>query len=72
LDKYLITNPRNSSPLFGKVEPLRGKGEIRRWRLWDIERLAHTFAYTGLISGAHLQQTVLVVKTVAKLTGHIG
>lgn len=45
----------------------RGPGERRDYTLFDIERIAHSFASGGLIPGERLQLTLRVLKLQAQL-----
>lgn len=48
-----------------------GKLAARSYNLADVEKMAHALASKGAINGAQLANALLLVKTEAKLWGHI-
>jgi hypothetical protein len=61
----------NFSMALGKVEPLRTPVKYHLYRLYDIERLAHTFAGHQVIDGIRLERIITMVQIVAQLHGYL-
>lgn len=56
----------------GEREKLpNGKLAARSYNLADVEKMAHALASNGAISGVQLSNAVMLVRTVAKVWGHI-
>lgn len=55
----------------GKVEPPRKPSDAHAYRLYDIERLACAFAENGVITTAHLEQVLTIVKASARMHGFL-
>lgn len=62
-----LADERGRLPLDGgRMEPLRLDGHGSPvFNLADVERVAHSLAQAGAISGIHLQRTVSIVRAVA-------
>jgi hypothetical protein len=61
----------NFSTELGQVEPLRTPVKYHLYRLYDIERLGHTFAKHQVIDGVHLERIVTMVRIVAQIYGYL-